>query len=64
MSRKRLTHGTHNPGRMRFCERKFFGVVLGISFQTGVPFLTATLTDASQHRIHKVRGTTADLCTG
>ena len=64
MSCKRLAHRTHNPDWMRFCERKFFGVVLGISFQTGVPFLTATLTDASQHRIHKVRGTTADLSTG
>ena len=64
MSCKRLAHGTHNPGWMRFCERKFFGVVLGISFQAGVPFLTATLTDASQHRIHKVRETAADLSTG
>ena len=64
MSCKRLAHGTHNPGWMRFCERKFFGIVLGISLQTGVPVITAAFADATQHRIHKVRGTAADLCAG
>ena len=64
MSRKRLTHGTHNPGWMRFCERKFFGVVLSISFQTSVPVITAAFADATQHRIYKVRGTATDLCAG